>query len=80
MRWTKVMPEKAGYYWFRMTVDKFAREPVLVHIDAEPGCLPEMKLVGSASSYTYREAEKELLEVYKSAKLEFMGPIVPPEE
>ena len=72
--------KKGGYYWLRITVNEdVVSEPAIVHIDAEPGVLPEMRLIGSAARYTYREAEEELLEVYNSAKLEFMGPIVPPE-
>ena len=81
MKWTKEMPEKAGYYWLRISVNEaVVSDPVIVRIDAEPGCLPEMKLVGSGARYTHREAEEELLEAYKSAELDFIGPIAPPED
>lgn len=80
MKWIKGMPEKTGYYWLRITVNEdVVSTPAIVRIDAEPGLLPEMRLVASGARYTYREAEKELLEVYKSARLDFFGPVTPPE-
>jgi hypothetical protein len=72
------MPEKEGFYWLRITADKNAKSPVVVYVSAEPGTSPKMQLIGTATSYTQREAEAEILEIYKDVRLDFFGPIQSP--
>ena len=80
MKWMKGMPVRDGHFWLRIVANDYESEPVIVRVNVEPGCVPQMKLIGSGISYTPQEAKEELLEKFKTVDLYFMGPITPPED
>ena len=80
MKWMRGMPVRDGYFWLRIVADDHEFEPTIVRVNVKPGCMPQMKVIGSEISYTSQDAIKELLERFKTVDLYFMGPITPPED